>query len=136
MALCSNCGKEMGAGIYCGSCGQRTGGGATPQYQPPQYQPPQQQWGQPQTQYGMPSYAPPVSVGTNGMAIASLVTCFVCGFIVPIILGHIALGQIRRTGEGGKGLAIAGLVIGYIQLAAAVLFFFAVLAAGSTGTDY
>jgi len=29
MALCSNCGREMGTGVYCGGCGQRTGG--TPQ---------------------------------------------------------------------------------------------------------
>jgi len=26
MALCSNCGREMGTGVYCGGCGQRTGG--------------------------------------------------------------------------------------------------------------
>jgi len=33
---------------------------------------------------------------------------------VGIVLGHISLAQIKRTGEQGRGLAIAGLVIGYI----------------------
>jgi len=61
--------------------------------------------------YGQPAqgyYAPP----TNTLAIVALVLAFV----VPlggIICGHIARGQIKRTGEGGDGLALAGLIIGY-----------------------
>ena len=35
-----------------------------------------------------------------------------------IVFGHIGLCQINRTGEGGRGLAIAGLILGYIGLAA------------------
>ena len=31
-----------------------------------------------------------------------------------IIAGHIALGQIKRTGEGGRGMALAGSIIGYV----------------------
>ena len=60
-------------------------------------------------------YSPP----TNTMAILSLVfslaglvmsgvTC-----IVGIILGHVARNQIKRTGEQGDGLALAGLITGY-----------------------
>jgi hypothetical protein len=54
-------------------------------------------------------YAPP----TNTLAILALVLAFV---ISPggIICGHIALNQIKRTGEGGRGLALAGLIIGYV----------------------
>ncbi|MGE2767303.1 DUF4190 domain-containing protein [Rhodococcus sp. 1.20] len=37
------------------------------------------------------------------------------------MLGHISLAQIKRTGEQGRGLAIAGLVIGYIFTALLVL---------------
>lgn len=40
---------------------------------------------------------------------------------VGIVLGHISLAQIKRTGEKGRGLAIAGLVIGYIFTALLVL---------------
>lgn len=53
---------------------------------------------------------------TNTLAIISLVTSFFVG-LVGVICAHIALRQIKRTGEGGKGLAIAGLVIGYIATA-------------------
>ncbi|MFO7162347.1 MAG: DUF4190 domain-containing protein [Mycolicibacterium hassiacum] len=53
--------------------------------------------------------------GLNGLAIASLVTAFVVP-VVPIVLGHIARAQIRRTGQDGDGLALAGLIIGYFVL--------------------
>ena len=53
--------------------------------------------------------APPI----NTLSIVALVLAFV----VPlggIICGHLALGQIRRTGERGHGLALAGTVIGWV----------------------
>lgn len=62
---------------------------------------------------------------TNGLAIAAFVCPLVLCVLFPlgIIFGHIALSQIARTGEGGRGLAIAGLVISYV-LAAIVVFAF------------
>src|SRR3954470_24119347 len=69
---------------------------------------------------------------TNGMAIASLICAFVFAPL-GIVFGHISLSQIKRTGEEGHGLAVAGLVISYlitvgtvIVLAAVVLFTIAV----------
>jgi hypothetical protein len=56
---------------------------------------------------------------TNGMAIAALILVFVF-YPIGIILGHVARGQIKRTREGGRGLATAALVIGYLQLAVTV----------------
>lgn len=53
---------------------------------------------------------------TNVLAIVSLVTSIIGLSLVGVICGHIALSQIRKSGEGGRGLAIAGLVIGYIGL--------------------
>jgi peptidyl-prolyl cis-trans isomerase B (cyclophilin B) len=50
------------------------------------------------------------------MAIAALILVFVF-FPAGIVLGHVARGQIRRTREGGKGLATAALIIGYLQVA-------------------
>lgn len=62
--------------------------------------------------------APPTGRPTNGLAIATLVLGL-CGFaLLPVILGHVALGQIRRTGAGGSALAIVGLVLGYLACAA------------------
>jgi hypothetical protein len=58
---------------------------------------------------------------TNGLAIASLVVglfwMWWIGSVLAVVFGHIALGQIARNGQSGRGLAIAGLVLGYIGLA-------------------
>ena len=69
-----------------------------------------------------PAGRPPVYVSvppTNGMAIAALILVFVF-FPAAIVLGHVARGQIKRTGEGGRGLATAALIIGYLQIAVMV----------------
>ncbi|WP_307073343.1 DUF4190 domain-containing protein [Arthrobacter pascens] len=52
---------------------------------------------------------------TNTIATAALITSF---FIGPagVILGHIALHQIKTTRQGGRGLAIAALVVGYASM--------------------
>ncbi|MEU8125447.1 DUF4190 domain-containing protein [Spirillospora sp. NPDC049024] len=34
--------------------------------------------------------------------------------VVAIVMGHVARRRIRRTGEGGRGRATAGLVLGYL----------------------
>jgi hypothetical protein len=74
------------------------------------------------------AYQPAVAYPTtNGLAVASLVAGFLwlgwAGSIVAVILGHIALGQINRSGgrESGTGLAIAGLVLGYMGVATLLL---------------
>jgi hypothetical protein len=53
---------------------------------------------------------------TNALAIAALVAAFFMP-LAAIVLGHVALGQIARSGEQGRGLAIAGLVLGYAAIA-------------------
>ncbi|MHC6219850.1 thioredoxin domain-containing protein [Arthrobacter sp. MMS24-S77] len=93
------------------------------------YQPDQRPWPpQPTTYYETrPSpwpdprqgYPPPTP-RTEPLAIASLVCSFVIS-LLGIIFGHIALARIRRSGDGGRGLAVAGLVIGYAGLAAGML---------------
>ena len=57
---------------------------------------------------------------TNGLAIGAMICgiaeIFTLGFaaIPAVILGHLARAQIRRTGERGDGMAVAGLVLGYL----------------------
>jgi hypothetical protein len=65
--------------------------------------------------------------GTNGLAIAALV-CGVCQVFfwffagVPaVVLGHLARKQIRQTGEAGDGMALAGMILGYVGLALTAL---------------
>ena len=75
----------------------------------------------PLTPMGAPG---PVAVEkTSGMAIASLIFGILFLFplnILAIIFGHISLSQIKKSAGrlGGKGLAIAGLVLGYLGIAA------------------
>ncbi len=111
--FCRNCGTaNPDSSQFCSKCGQplsaaaRTTPGPTP----------------------VPggSFATPPSVGgdapTSGKAIASLV-CGIFMFFLPasiaaIILGHISLSEIRRSAGriGGRGIAITGLVLGYLGL--------------------
>jgi peptidyl-prolyl cis-trans isomerase B (cyclophilin B) len=54
---------------------------------------------------------------TSGLAVAAFVLG-VCGFgIVAVIFGHVALADIRKTDKDGRGLALAGLWLGYIVAA-------------------
>ena len=65
---------------------------------------------------------------TNSLAVISLVAGL-CGFslvpvlgsIAAVITGHLALGQIRDTGEPGETLARAGLWLGYVAIALMVV---------------
>ena len=64
---------------------------------------------------------PTVAVRTNGLAIASLILSILGFSIVGAILGHVALSQIKRTNEAGSGLAIAGIILGWVSFAGFLL---------------
>lgn len=66
----------------------------------------------------------------NSLSIAGFVVAFVAN-IVGVVLSVIALVQIRRTGERGRGLAIAGIVVGSFWF---VLFGGALLVHALVGT--
>lgn len=57
-----------------------------------------------------------VAKRTNPLAILALVAAFVAS-AVGVVLGFIALGQIRSSGEAGRGIAIAAIVIGLLVTA-------------------
>jgi hypothetical protein len=70
--------------------------------------------------------APSPGQGTNGLAIASLVCGilgWLCGIgaILAIILGFVAKNQIRTSGQSGDGMATAGIVLGFVSLAVAIV---------------
>jgi Domain of unknown function (DUF4190) len=104
-----------------------------PQYgtpPPPGYPPPPPGYGPPPTGYPAPDYSAygqPVQK-TNAMAIGSLVASlvgFLCwlGAIAGIVLGIVALNQIKQTREQGHGLAVAGIAIGALSLVVGFIFF-------------
>jgi type IV pilus assembly protein PilA len=109
-SFCAACGNSLAADDkFCRVCGRNTGevSAATP---------------------GMIPMAPGVSAVTSGKAIVSLV----CGlllfvpmaFIAAIIFGHLALSEIRKSGGRlkGEGMAMAGLVLGYVWIAGIPIF--------------
>jgi hypothetical protein len=58
--------------------------------------------------------------GTNGLAIAAL-CCGIAGFVpfaavVAIVLGIVALNQLKRVVQAGRGMAVAGIVLGAIWI--------------------
>ena len=77
---------------------------------------------------------------TNGLAMASL-ACGVAQFtfgplatIPAIVFGHMALHQIRRSGEQGAGLALAGLILGWAAVILSILLIVAAPVSGMHGT--
>lgn len=83
--------------------------------QPPAY-PPQQ----PES-YALARPTNTLAIVSLAFGIASYVVLPVIGAFVAIVTGHMARGQIKRTGEGGNGFALAGLILGYVHLALAVI---------------
>jgi hypothetical protein len=87
-------------------------------------------------------YAPPASApasrGTNGMAVAALVLGLLWGYgigsVLAIIFGAIGRKQTAERGQGGRGLATAGLVLGIIGVVIVALIILA--AASTTSTGY
>jgi hypothetical protein len=119
---------------------------------PPQWQPP---WQPPPPPYAAaPGWQPPLppqSYGyaqpygyqqprnSNGFAIASLI-CSIVGILIAffgpvlaIVFGIVGLRQTSRLGESGRGLAIAGIVIGSLVLLVDVLIVIGLATTHSTG---
>ena len=135
------------------------GTGPLPAAAPPPYGPPgyeqgygehdaQQGWQpggqQVYDQYGYPAAgSPPPGYGygydlgpqrTNVMAILGLVFAFVFSPL-GIVFSAIGLGQVRRRGEKGRGLALTGLILSVVFLVIGVLFTIVVVAAAGKAVD-
>ncbi|MCX5211003.1 DUF4190 domain-containing protein [Kitasatospora sp. NBC_00240] len=78
---------------------------------------------------GMYAYPPRP---TNGLAIGSLVTALTCMSPVALVLGVIALVQIHKRQERGRGMAVAGVVLAVLGLLLGAL---AVLGVASEDAD-
>ncbi|MFF4760714.1 DUF1707 and DUF4190 domain-containing protein [Streptomyces sp. NPDC001292] len=83
----------------------------------------------------LPAAPPP----TNGKAVGSLVcgvlTLMTAGLtgLPAVVLGHTARAEMRRTREGGDGLALAGLVLGWLSVAGWAVFLVVLVIAGIAG---
>jgi hypothetical protein len=67
---------------------------------------------------------------TNGLAVAGFVLSIIgCGFPIGLIMSSIALGQFKKNpNQKGKGLAIAGVVLGSISIFFVFIYLFAAAA--------
>lgn len=121
------------------------------------YGPPAAGYGAPPSAYGYGPHSPhgygyppgwtppPPPMPQEGMAMGSFLTsliglvlsaaCFVPILACPVgaVLGHIALRRIERTGNQGRGLALAGVIIGWIGTAILVIATAVIVAVVATG---
>lgn len=86
--------------------------------------------------YARKTRKPNPSGQTNGLAITSLVFGILTyvllpliGALIAIITGHIARAQIRRNEQEGAGLALAGLILGYIYMLIVIIVSVGIIAA-------
>jgi Domain of unknown function (DUF4190) len=109
------------------------------------YYPPEQAPGQvlppPSFTTYSPYGGPVVQASTNGLAIASLVLgilwLYWIGSILALVFGYVAKGQIDRSAgrQTGRGLAIAGIVLGWIGVAMAIIAIVFVIALANSSSD-
>lgn len=74
--------------------------------------------------YGSP-YPPPRRTNSNAVtalvvALAGLVACPLVG-VIGVYLGNRARKEIARTGEEGDGMALAGIIVGWIGVGLTLL---------------
>jgi Domain of unknown function (DUF4190) len=120
--LCRNCGADARAGaVVPPPPGARPAAGGPP---------------------GLRPYAPVAAPSTNGMAVASLVLGIVwiywIGSVLALIFGYIARQQIDRAQgmQQGRGMATAGIVLGWIGVGFLVLFILLGILGMATAPSY
>ena len=101
--------------------------------------------GRPGYPYGSDPYDPyrrTKPPGTNGKAIAALITSLLglpcCGLpsIAGLILGVMAMRETRRTGQDGYGIALAGAIIGGLVVTIWVFYLLVTIVVSVSGFQY
>lgn len=117
--ICQNCGHDNPAGRnYCRACAKALSAGALPAPAPVS------------SQNGS---FPTATSSVNKMAVGSLVSGFLALLppfgLAAVVLGHLSRSQIAKSGgrEKGTGIAFAGLILGYGQLAIFTILLLGVL---------
>ncbi|MFC9559334.1 DUF4190 domain-containing protein [Agromyces sp. NPDC056965] len=64
----------------------------------------------------------------NVLSIVGFVLSIVGFNIVAIVLGFIGLSQVKKTGERGRGLALAAVIIGFASIVIGIILFIALFA--------
>ncbi|MCI4659551.1 DUF4190 domain-containing protein [Cryobacterium zhongshanensis] len=69
----------------------------------------------------------------NTLALVAFIGSFFVS-LVGIVCGHIALKQIKRTGQDGRGFALAGVIIGYVGFVSGAIAIVMIVATISAAT--
>jgi len=152
MKLCTHCGKEnLDDAAFCESCGRSLAGpNLRPEPSPPApsptVTPTDSSAGAPSmfgfsgeppgvaAAPGTPPAAPLTPPETSGKAIGSLVSgiffFFFPAAVTAVVLGHIARAEVRRSAGRlqGSGMALAGLILGYVGLSVLPILIIAAIA--------
>jgi Domain of unknown function (DUF4190)/Domain of unknown function (DUF1707) len=98
--------------------------------------------GRPYDPYANPFAPPPRYRRTNGLAVAALILgvteIFTLGLtaLPALICGHLSKGQIRERDEDGEGMAVTGIVLGWLGVALwLLLIFLGIMATGDSGAS-
>jgi hypothetical protein len=143
--FCEQCGRQVAPDArFCASCGapvrvappapEAWAGPDSGTLPPPPSVPPP-----PPTAWNVPAgpYAAARPARTNGFAIASMVLgilwVYWIGSILALVFGYIGKSQIDHSGgtQTGRGMAIAGIVLGWVGVALIVVVVIAVAADSS-----
>ena len=73
--------------------------------------------------------APATGEKWNVLAIVAFVIVFLGFSLISIILGFIALNQIKKTGERGRGLALWAIVLGFVSIIIGIIIWIVVFTA-------
>ena len=71
----------------------------------------------------------------NVLSIVAFVLSLVGFNVIAIVLGFIGLSQVKKTGERGRGLAIAAIIIGFVSIAIFIIIWITVFAVAATNPD-
>ena len=74
----------------------------------------------------------PSSAKFNTLSIVAFILAFFVA-ILGVILGHVSLNQIKKTGERGRALAIWALVLGYLGILGYIIIIITAVAAAGSG---
>lgn len=82
----------------------------------------------------------PTAGSTNGLAIASMILgilwLYWVGSILALIFGYLARRQIKERNQSGDGMAIAGIVLGWIGVGVLVLLVIIGIVGAATSNQY
>ena len=83
-----------------------------------------------------PAPAQPASTEKwNVLSIVAFVLSLVGFNVIAVVLGFIGLNQVKKTGERGRGFAIAAIIIGFVSIAIFVILWITVFAFAAANPD-